>query len=321
MASRRSFLSSLALLAGAGGAAWLLRERLMRRDIAVEGPESSGPIQFASRRSPLAVIPVGLNGRVVPALVDSGAEYTVIDDAFARELALPSVWTPPLVAYGVGGGAQVGRGVGFDLKLGSLTLAGYRAVALTLGPISSIAGLSTPLVLGQDVLGALVADIDFPARSMAFHRPGTLAVPAGAIEAVARKNRRALEVSISVEDRPVPVILDTGASAALSLSRATAQTAGLLDGRRLRETSTIVLGGVARRGSVEAETVRFAGEVLREVEVHIFDASGAPIFPVGLLGVEALRRWRAILDLGAGRLHLVRSQARPDVGRRRRRSS
>ena len=61
----------------------------------------------------------------------------------------------PMVAYGVGGQAQVGRGATLDVAIGGpqgVRLEGLRAAILGLGPLASDKGLGAPLILGQDVL-------------------------------------------------------------------------------------------------------------------------------------------------------------------------
>ena len=67
-----------------------------------------------------------------------------------------------------------------------------------------------------------------------------------------------------------------------------------------------VLGGVAMGRMVTVSTLAFGGEVMRDVQVQIYQRQPMPGFPSGLLGVGALRRFRAVLDHGRGQLHLVR---------------
>ena len=73
----------------------------------------------------------------------------VIDRALVEALGLTTFFDMPLVAYGVGGQPQVGRGVTLDLTIGSLAVAGLRTAILDLGPLAEAAGLGAPLVLGQ----------------------------------------------------------------------------------------------------------------------------------------------------------------------------
>jgi predicted aspartyl protease len=307
--TRRSFLtgslSSLGWLAAGGAAAWFLKDRVFwPTPTTVEGPDSSGWLPFAAPARSLVTVTVGLNGAPVAALVDSGAQYTVVDRAFAEARRLETTLAPPLVAYGVGGGAQVGQGVTADLQVGALSVAGLKAATLNLGPITRAAGVNVPLILGQDLLSALAVDIDFPRRRVALRRPESVSLPEDAVSVPARRAGRAVHVQAAVEGRPIELLFDTGASGALSLTEAKAAELGLAD-RPSRRGSSVVLGGVAEARIIIAADLAFAGRVLEEVEVYLFPAPPVPGFPAGLLGVGAFRGDRIVLDCGRGRLSIV----------------
>jgi predicted aspartyl protease len=306
--TRRSFLKQLGWLAAAGGGAWLLREHVLwpNPPVSFADGRSSGWLRFSPGEAAAVVIPVTVQGVRVNALVDSGAQFSVIDRSFAERLQLPASLAPPLLAYGVGGAPQVGKGASLAVAAGGLSIPTLKAAMLELGPITEASGLSTPLVLGQDVLNELVADIDFPRRRIRFQAQDSFVVPAEAVEAPARRQGRALFVQVTAERSTVEVMLDTGASFALGLSSKLAEAEGLLAGRRITPARSIVLGGVAMGGVVTLGQVGFGGEVLRNVPVHIFQPQPLPGFPQGLLGVGALRGFRAILDHGRGRLLLIR---------------
>ena len=53
---------------------------------------------------------VRIAGREVTALIDSGAQYSVIDRALVEALGLTTFFDMPLVAYGVGGSRRSGAG-------------------------------------------------------------------------------------------------------------------------------------------------------------------------------------------------------------------
>lgn len=308
MPTRRSFLSQLGWLGAGVGAFWLLREHVFwpSPEVAFEGDaESSGWLPIGSRRSGLVTVAASVNGTPVNALLDSGAQYSVIDRAFAERLSLSSALDPPMVAVGVGGQPQVARGARADIGVGALTLSGLSVASLELGPVSRIAGLSVPLILGQDMLNRVIADIDFPGNRLRLHASGAYPLPDGATAAPVRGEGRALLAQVVLEGEPLDVIVDTGASGALALTSSVAQEVGLLDGRPVRTGSSIVLGGVAQGGVVEARSLQFGARTLEDVDVQIFQLPNVPGFPRGLLGLEMLRPYRAILDHRGGTLHLV----------------
>lgn len=308
--SRRSFLTRSALLAAGVGGALLLREHVLwpspRVTFVGEGG-SSGWLPYVERRALTPTIRVRIGDQEITALVDSGAQYSVIDRGLFAELGLTKTFGMPLIAYGVGGGAQVGRGTTLDVTAGDMAISGLRVAILDLGPLADAAGLSTPLILGQDVLGETVLELDGPERRVnlwdrARHQlwPEAAAVPV-------RRRGGALTTEVSIEGATTTVLIDTGASSLLALSRETATTVGLLDGRAARQGESLVLGGVTQAAVVKAQTVTFGETLFRDVEVAIFADVAAPGFPDGLLGMEAMRGRRAALNLSAGTLHLARS--------------
>lgn len=307
--NRRSLLVRTAGLAALVGGAWWARENLLwPAPGLVFASGGATPWLPYARRGPAPTVRVRLGGREVVALIDSGAQYSVIDRGLVAELpeAARSLFDMPLVAYGVGGGAQVGRGTALDIELDGLTVTGLRAAILDLGPLASPQGLGTPLILGQDLLGEAVLALE-PARRHtrlvsreAFVRPPDLA------DVPVRRAGRALTADVTVEGSLVEAVVDTGASALLGLSRETAVVAGLLDGRPQTSGVSLVLGGATRTAIVEARTVTFADHLYRGVSVGIFDQPPLPNFPGGLVGMEAFEDRRVAMDLGAGTLHVSR---------------
>lgn len=307
--NRRSLLIRTAGLAAVVGGAWWARETLLwPRPVLTFGEGGATPWLPYVRYSLVPTVRVSLGGLEVVALIDSGAQYSVIDRALVAALpsAGRSLFDMPLVAYGVGGGAQVGRGTTLEVDLPGLAIRGLRAAILDLGPLASERGLQTPLILGQDVLGEAVLALD-PARRHArlVHRDAFIRPPDLA-PAMVRQQGGSLVAEVMVEGSAVQAVVDTGASALLGLSREAATGAGLMDGRPQGSGVSLVLGGALRSTTVEARTVTFAGHRYRLVSVGVFDQPPLPNFPGGLVGMEAFKGRRAAMDLGAGALFVSR---------------
>jgi len=306
--SRRSFLTQAGILAIGVGGVWWLRDNVIWPEVQPEfaaGGGSSGWIAFSDTRPRIVIIDAVVNGAPVKALLDSGAQSSVIDRGLVAELGLQMSGITPVLAFGVSGGPQIGRSTMIDVSVGDLVLPRLRAAALELAPIAAASQRPFSLILGQDVLRGVIADIDFPRGQIAFHDPSDHALPDGAASTPARMGRRDMLVPIMVEGSELEVILDTGASGALALSPDLAETAGLLDGRPARRARSITFGGVSQDRMVRAESLTFADTDYRNVSVHIFNPARGVRIPPGLLGVEVLERFRVIIDLGGGRLHLV----------------
>lgn len=307
--NRRSLLFRAAGLAAVVGGAWWTRENLLwpKPELAFAGSGATPWLPFA-RNALVPTVRVKLADREIVALIDSGAQYSVIDRALVEELpsAGRSVFDMPLVAYGVGGAAQVGRGTTLSVDLPGLAIRGLRAAILDLGPLASERGLKTPLILGQDVLGETVLALDPARRHARLVRREAFVRPPDLAPATVGRRGGALTAEVTVEGSAVTAVIDTGASALLGLSREAATGAGLMDGRPQGSGVSLVLGGAIRSAMVEADTVTFADHLYRRVAVGVFDQPPLPNFPGGLLGMEAFTGRRMAMDLGEGALFVTR---------------
>lgn len=309
---RRDLLIRLGLLAGGLGGAWWARDHLLwpAPRVAFTGEaESTGWTPYVAPAA-TPTVRVRLAGREVAALVDSGAQYSVIDRALVASLTAAGADLPvfeiPMVAFGVGGQPQVGRGVTLDVGIGPLRLNRLRAAVLDLGPLASPDGLGTPLILGQDVLRLLTLDLDTERRRLRLSRSHAHS-PAADLHALeTRLKSGALSLAVEVEGRSLEAVIDTGASALLSLSQEAATEAGLLDGRPARPGTSIVLGGAIASTVVEAADISIGGTVHRAAQVPIYADVRLPGFPRALVGMGAFEGRRMRLDLGAGALSVSR---------------
>lgn len=309
LTSRRSLLANLGILALLGGGAWWARDRLIWPPPTPQflPPRGEGWIPFAHDDQPLITLMVGVGGVTVNALVDSGAQFSTIDLALADHLGLSGGGAPPMLAMGVGGAAHMARNVRLDLEMGPVRFSGMRAAALDLSSLSRAMGRSTPMIVGFDVLSALLAEFDFPRRRMRFSPRADGAALAGQAAPVRRRGR-ALVAEIAVEGTPLEVLVDTGSTGLIGLSARAARDVGL-EGRPARRGHSVVLGGEAASQVVAARDLTFAGQVFRDIDVHIVQLPDVPGFPSGLLGVEALRRHHVVMDAGGGVLRLVGAAA------------
>lgn len=303
---RRDVLVRLGLVAAGVGGAWWLRDNVLWRRPEVAFPASADWLDYDEPRAGVPTVRAVVAGRPVRALVDSGAEYSVIDRALFDSLGLTNAFDMPLVAYGVSGQPQLGRGATLDVEVGGLRLGALRTAILGLGPLASRDGLGASLILGRDLLGETVLEIDVNQRRLRLLPPGTPMPPSVSPVAVHRKGG-ALVTEATVEGATVEAVVDTGASALIALSRSAAEGAGLLDGRHSRRGASIVLGGAMASSVVEARTVTFGDQLYERVECPIYPDVALPGFPNALLGMAAFAGRRMVMDLGAGRLSVSRA--------------
>lgn len=306
--NRRAFLTRTVLIGGGLAGAWWLRDNVLWREPRVSfGPDgSSGWLPYQEPRASVPTIQVTLAGRTVRALVDSGAQYSVIDRGLYEALGLTKAFDLPLVAYGVGGSPQIGKGVTLDVEVGGMRVEALRAAILSLGPLAGGEGLSAPLILGQDLLGQTVLELDTAERQVRFLARENHVLPSDVAPVATGRTGRALTTEVSVEGATIQAVIDTGASALLALSREAAEGAGLLDGRETRRGASIVLGGAIESAIVRARTITIGDQIHREVDAAIYADVPLPGFPTALVGMEAFAGRRMVLDLGGGRMHVSR---------------
>ncbi len=306
---RRRLLIRAAGLAAVAGGAWWARETVLWPKPALTFDETGATPWLAYARNALVpTVRARFGGREVVALIDSGAQYSVIDRALFDELpdGERSRFGLPMVAFGVGGGAQLGRGASVAVDLPGLAIRGLRAAVLDLGPLATELGARTLMILGQDVLGEAVLALDPVRRYARLFRPDAFVRPPDLVPAAAGRRDGGLTAEVSVEGSPVEVMIDTGAAAFLGLSRGAAKAAGLLDGRPQQSEESLVLGRVLRSAAVRARTVTFADHLYRRVSVGVYDQPPLPIFPAGLVGMQAFAGRRLAMDLNAGALFVSR---------------
>lgn len=303
--NRRTLLVRLATLGAAIGAGWWLKDNVLWRKPDVSFDPEAGWLAFDSRRTPLPTVQATVAGRPVRALIDSGAEFSVIDRSLFETLDQPQTFDMPLVAYGVGGGAQLGKGVTVDVGLGDARVNRLRAAILDLGPLADERGLGTPLIIGHDILSQGVLDLDVERRRLRFLPPDA-EIPPHLAPVEVRSLGRALGTTITVEGAVIEAVIDTGASGLVSLSREAAELAGLLDDRPQERGSSLVLGGAVSSTLVTAETVTFGDQLFRRVRTAIYGDGTAPGYPAALVGMEAFEGRRLMMDMGRGRLHISR---------------
>ena len=238
-------------------------------------------------------LPATVNGVAVEALIDSAAETSIIDAAFAARLGIGG--GEPVIARGTGAATAVAtlvRGVTIDVaglrlrprEVGVIDLAAI-ARRLGRGPLS--------LVLGRELFDAARLRIDIDAATLAV--VSRSATPRGVRLPLAA--RRGIEtVPVTIEGIPGHADFDLGNGGTVLIGTDFAARHGLPGDRATRVIEGGGIGGAARQIGFTLAALDVAGTRFADVAVAI-DAS--PTATDANLGVRLLRRFGIVTDFAA----------------------
>ncbi|MCW5760419.1 MAG: aspartyl protease family protein, partial [Phenylobacterium sp.] len=271
MTTRRALLTRLGLLAAAGGAVFLLRDRIPWPPLTPRFADGKPTPWLPLPPRGLAEIDVTVNGTPLRAVVDTGAQFSAIDRATAQRLNLPRTLAAPILAYGVTGRPTLTHTVGLDLALPGLRVDGIHAAALDLAAIARVTARDFQLLIGRDVLNEVVFELDFVRSRARFGAPGQLIRPGAASTIPIVRRHGAPLVEVKLDGHPLQLLLDTGASGSIALTEDAARAAGLLaPGRAVREARSVGLGGLSLDRVVRARTLQIGAIDARAADIQIY---------------------------------------------------
>jgi len=226
-------------------------------------------------------IDAGVNGELVDALLDSGAELTLVDTKAAMRLGLTG--GEQATARGSGAGtakAQLIKDV--TLSAAGLTLSGQTVAVMDLSDIGArLIGRPLDCVLGREIFDAARLAIDI--------KGGTLAVqsrdaspPGVRLPLTSERGNELLPIRIE-GGSPVLATFDLGNGSEMMVGGAYAERAGLLtDGRPIGEKSGGGIGGAHMRKTVRLKSVEVAGRRFADVPAVIDPTPNAPAANIGV---------------------------------------
>ena len=270
------------------------------------GADSTGFMPFDLFAGSRIFIPATVNGVETEVLLDSGAEMTVLDKAFAERLGLAPRGDVAAVGTGGVGSAQFASGV--TIELDGITFADRTVAVIDFAAISQAIGRPLPVVLGKDAFNGLIIDVDFPGRRIAFHEREGFTPPEGLVETPLVSTGSVRAVPLSIEGRePVLFDFDTGNGGALIIYPAYAEAQSLLDGRPRSTVMSGAVGGVRESGIATVRSLDLAGFEVRDVPT-VFPPAGPSAVDsdrtAGNVGLGVLGRFRLVTDFAGGRLWL-----------------
>ena len=238
------------------------------------------------------MLDVRVNGEPVEALLDSGAEMSVLDLSLARRLGLAQMREE--TARGSGEGVlEAGIVDGVTLAAVGLELPNQTVAVLDLTDVAArLLGHPLAMILGREIFDAARLQIDIAG--------GTIGVvpeapdPAG--ERLPLTTEHGIEtVAVRIEGKaPVQAAFDLGNGSNVLVSSDYARRAGFLDdGRTITRETGGGIGGPTERAVLVLSSLEIAGRVFHDVPASI-DA-GATANDVNV-GISILRHFLITTD-------------------------
>ena len=236
-------------------------------------------------------VPIEINGVKTEALLDSGAEMTLIDAGFARRISLVTAGSE--IARGTGGTEEVRFAQSVDIEAAGAKLYGITVAVLDLSDISErLVGEPVNAVVGRELFdsGRFFLDINHGK----FCITEDLAEPQG-VRLTLREHKGIMQVPVTIESlESVYADFDLGNGSEVLIGRSYALQNQWLDSDRIVGTKMGGgIGGAVSQELIELETLTIAGVSIPAVIAAIDSTEDAP---AANIGVAILRNFVMIID-------------------------
>lgn len=241
-----------------------------------------------------------LDGHDVWAMLDNGAQRTLVDTGFAKSIGL-SMGRAVAVARTATGSLE--RRVVSDASIDLPGQVSFRSPVsvVDLSVVSKTLGRPISLIVGKDYFGVLSFQIIPANRTLEVGSSGTLNVPAGTPFLVLKNDTPQLDIEI--DGKPATVAVDLGADGVIGLSHAAFARLGL---NYLPSVEGKMVGA-------EGNAVSVKSVLAKRVTVGPIEASGVTVAeqPVmasdgdGHIGMGFFSRFNFAIDVKARRIWLL----------------
>ena len=238
-------------------------------------------------------IPVTINGVMAEALLDSAAEMTFVDPAFARQLSLKPEGSE--TAQGSGGAQQVRFASGVNIEAADVKLPNLTVALLDMRDLAKRLGeRNLRIILGREFFDAARVRVDIAGGRI--EKLDATDEPRGV--KLALTSARGIEsVPCTVEGVATQADLDLGNGSDVMIGQTFAQVNGLLaPGRITGHKTGGGIGGAVERQLVTLSSLELAGVKFEHVAAAIDSQPTAGPLNVG---TSILRRFVLVIDYGA----------------------
>jgi hypothetical protein len=232
-----------------------------------------------------------INGSACEALLDSAAEMTLLDQAFAASIGLATFGVE--TARGTGGQAEVSFAEGVQIQAAGLALDGLTVAVLDLSDIADrLVGRPVPAIIGRELFDAARFEIDI--HEGILRAVESEPAPQGArLDMQTHRGVQTIPVRID-GGAPVQADFDLGNGSEVLIGEDYARRSGLLASERIvgRKRGGGI-GGELWRDLVVLRELEIGGVVFRDIPAAIDRSENAAD---GNIGVTVLRNFRMTVD-------------------------
>jgi predicted aspartyl protease len=232
---------------------------------------SAEPMLFDNGR---LFIPAAINGVPTEALLDSGAETTVLDPELAAKANLPQ--GQAITIKGSGGSAPARVVEGAEIGAIGLTLHPEAVVVTDLSDISNrLVKRPLAMILGRELFDSARLRVDISGRSVEVVSKDT-APPGTRLGLTAHAGIESIPVIVN--GTPAQAEFDLGNGSGVLISRAFADRLHL---KAMGQRSGGGIGGALVRAMVRIGSLEVAGRTFRDVEAAVDDQPNANDLNIG----------------------------------------
>lgn len=271
------------------------------------GRTATDPLPFEFYLGSRIYVPADVNGNATHVLLDSGAEATILDKAYAESIGVRPTAIVPAVGTGGRDVAELASGV--TIRVGAVELRDMTVAMIDLKPIAAMIGKPLPVILGKEVLNALTVDLDFAGKTIAFHDPAHFRPGPGAVPVPVTSVGGIHAIPAVIEGQgPVLVDFDLGNGSPLLVFPNHWKPRRMLEGRQISKALSGAIGGLKPRDVAVVKTLTLAGVTFRDIPAVFGEDDGSAFDntrTAGNIGMPILSRFKLTTDYSRERLLLT----------------
>jgi aspartyl protease len=249
-------------------------------------------------------VPVEIDGHRFTFQLDTGASETAITQATWKTLGLPH--GEAAESHGAGGAIAGTEVVPLrELRVGGEAVRDLRVSVMALDEVGAEEKLDG--ILGQDVLGRFVTEVDIPGRTLVLHPAGSTAWRTPELIGVDYTEAMGLiRLGGALDGRPIAAILDLGAGATIANRRAAPEAVAVEGAAALGADGAALQMASAKTTKLAIGEVAFGVPQVFVSDLPVFGVLGLADEPAIILGMDLLASRRVVIDRQAKRVYISR---------------